>query len=58
MNIQLSDAEEHIPGEEPSKLGQVFIRYACVALVRFRVWRNAKTTSSQVQQRSLDQIRK
>jgi small nuclear ribonucleoprotein F len=27
MNIQLSDAEEHIPHEDPTKLGQILIRY-------------------------------
>lgn len=27
MNIQLSEAEEHIPNKEPTKLGQILIRY-------------------------------
>jgi small nuclear ribonucleoprotein F len=26
MNIQLSDAEEHIPDQEATKLGQILIR--------------------------------
>jgi small nuclear ribonucleoprotein F len=34
MNIQLSDAEEHIPNEEPTKLGQILIRCNNVLWIR------------------------
>jgi small nuclear ribonucleoprotein F len=34
MNIQLSDAEEHIPHEDPTKLGQILIRCNNVLWIR------------------------
>jgi small nuclear ribonucleoprotein F len=34
MNIQLSDAEEHIPDQEATKLGQILIRCNNVLWIR------------------------